>query len=327
MSEDGADVMNMQTRFIGVDIGGTTTKIALVDQKGIISDFVSIKTIDDKNQREKYLSSVYSEISKIVSESSSKVGGIGVSMLGLQMDDKSGTLFSANAPGFNKFNIRESLCDEFSLPVLVSNDLTAHALAEYCFGVGKEYNRFLSVAMGTGIGCTMITDGNPVILFGGTTGDCGRIILDPESDIVCGGNVRGSAEGLCGTGGIEHLAKKYYGEDSTYSARDVISSARDNGDDISLRIMEEVGQYLGHLLANLSVIFFPQVIALTGGTVEAGQVLVDSCKRQFDTMVGEFFDGLHKAVGVGQIDIQKATMGKDAGIVGAVVPFLSENKS
>ena len=124
-----------------------------------------------------------------------------------------------------------------------------------------------------------------------------------------------------------NLAKKYYGEDSTYSARDIISSARDNGDDISLRIMEEVGQYLGHLLANLSVIFFPQVIVLTGGTVEAGQVLVNSCKRQFNKMVGEYFDGLHEAVGVSQVDIQKATMGKDAGIVGAVVPFLSENMS
>jgi len=314
--------MNTQKSFIGVDIGGTATKIALVDQKGYLSDFVSIKTNDDKKQRKEFLSHVYVEISKIIAKSANDVGGIGVSLLGLQMNDQSGTLFSANAPGFNKFDIRKVLKSHFNLPVVVSNDLTAHAQAEYRFGVGKASNRFLSVAMGTGIGCTMIIDGKPVILFGGTTGDCGRIILDSKSNIVCGGGVRGSAEALCGTGGIEYLAKKYYGSDSSYCARDIITSARDENDDVSIKIIEEVGRHLGHLIANLSVIFFPDTIALTGGTVESGKVLVDSCKKQFQNMVGDFFNGLYETVGLEKIQIQKAEMGKDAGIVGAVVPFL-----
>jgi glucokinase len=312
----------MQITAVGVDIGGTATKIALVDTEGNIANFFSIKTVDTLNQREKYLEDLCSNISQVIANTDSNCVGIGVSMLGLQMEDGSGTLYSANAPCFNRFNIHSALQKKFNMLVTVTNDLAAHALAEYYFGIGKMYKRFLSVAMGTGVGCTMILNGKPVILFGGTSGDCGRIIIDPNAGISCGMGVRGSAEALCGTHGIEYLAKKYYGENKNLVARDVITRAREGKDEIAIKVMKKIGFYLGHLLANLSVIFFPQTIAITGGTTEAGPVLIEASKERFNELVGEFHMKLGEASGTTVIDIKKATLGSSAGMVGGVIPLL-----
>lgn len=312
----------MQITAVGVDIGGTTTKISLVDAEGNISNFTSINTVDALNQREKYLEDLYSNIYQVIANTGSDCVGIGVSMVGLQMEDGSGMLYSSNAPGFKRFNIRSALQKKFNMLVAVTNDLTAHALGEYYFGIGKMYKRFLNVAMGTGVGCTMILNGEPVILFGGTSGDCGRIIIDPNAEISCEMGVRGSAEALCGTRSIEYLAKKYYGENENLVARDVVIRAREGKDEIAIKVMKKIGFYLGHLLANLSVIFFPQIIAITGGTVEAGPVLIEASKERFNDLVGEFHRMLGEAGGTTVIDIKKAVLGSNAGIVGGTIPLL-----
>ncbi|GAH35475.1 unnamed protein product, partial [marine sediment metagenome] len=75
-------------------------------------------------------------------------------------------------------------------------------------------------------------------------------------------------------------------------------------------------------LANLSVIFFPQIIAITGGTVEAGPVLIEASKERFNDLVGEFHRMLGEAGGTTVIDIKKAVLGSNAGIVGGTIPLL-----
>jgi len=312
----------MRITAVGVDIGGTATKIALVDAGGDISNFTSIETIDALNQREKYLEYLYSNIYRVIAKGDSNCVGIGVSMLGMQMEDGSGTLFSANAPGFKRFNIRSALQKKFNMSVVVTNDLVAHALAEYYFGIGKMYKRFLDVAMGNGIGCAMVISGEPVILFGGISCDCGRMIIDPNAEVSCLMNVRGSAEALCGTHGIEYLAKKYYRENENFVARDVITRAREGKDEIAIKVIKKIGFYLGHLLANLSVIFFPQIIAISGGTVKAGTVLIEASKKRFNDLVGEFHMMLGEVTGTTVIDIKKSVLGSHAGIVGGVIPLL-----
>ena len=312
----------MQVAAVGVDIGGTDTKIALVDTEGNISNFSSIKTVDALNKREKYLEDLYSNIYKVIANTHNNCVGIGVSMLGLQMEDGSGTLCSSNAKGFKRFNIRSALQNKFNMPIVITNDLIAHSLAEYYFGIGKTYERFLSVAMGTGIGCSLVLNGKPVILFGGTLGDCGRMIIDPNAKISCGMNVRGSAEALCGVRGIEYLARKYYGEDENITSRDVIARAREGKDEIAIKVMKKIGFYLGYLLANLSVIFFPQIIIISGGTVKAGPVLIEASKERFNDLVGEFHRTIGQITGTTTIDIKESVLESNAGIVGGAVPLL-----
>jgi len=313
----------VQITAVGVDIGGTATKIALVDTEGNISNFCSIKTIDILNKREEYLEDLYSNIYQVIANTDTNCIGIGVSMLGLQMEDGSGTLYSVNAPGFNRFDIRTFLQKKFNMPVIVTNDLIAHALAEYYFGAGNICKRFLNVAIGTGIGCAVILNGEPIKLFGGISGECGRMIIDPNAEISDGMNVRGSVEALCGTHGIEYMAKKYYGKDKNLTAWDVIARAQEGKDEIAIKIMKEIGFYLGHMLANLSAIFFPKIIAITGGTVEAGPILIEPIKEKFNALIGNFYMVLGKTInGTVVIDIKKGELGRNAGIVGGVIPLL-----
>ena len=89
-------------------------------------------------------------------------------------------------------------------------NLVAHSLAEASFGLGKGVERFLSVSLGTGIGHTFIYKGKPQLTFNGTSGDSGRMILDPNSTIADSSGVYGSAEALCGVRAIEILAENNY---------------------------------------------------------------------------------------------------------------------
>lgn len=307
---------------IGVDIGGTYTKIGLIDLNGNVLKFGRIRTESSRNKIGEYLGKLYSNIEEIFPDSKNKCAGIGVSMLGIQMEDKSGALYSPNARGLQGLDIRSALKNKFNINTSVINDGVAHALAESYFGIGRFYDRLLNVTMGTGIGCVMIINGEPLEIFGGTSGDCGRIILDPDAEISCEIKIRGSAEALCGIKGIEFLAGKYYGEGKKNTAKDVIMKARTGEDETAVRIIEKIGYYLGHLLANLSVIFFPQVITVTGGIAEAGDVLIRACKGRFDELIGNFHLMLGKETGVKTVEIKKAVQASNAGIIGGSIPLL-----
>jgi glucokinase len=314
---------------IGVDIGGTYTKVGVVNTTGEISDYKKFKTIDNENIRENFLKKLFSEIATIISNTDHKITGIGVSMLGLQMENGSGTYCSANIPEFNMFDIKKPLADKFDLPVVVTNDLMAHSIAEYHFGTNNKCDRFLNVAVGTGIGAAMILKGKPLLLFGGTTGDCGRIILDPDSKIKCSGKVFGSAEALCGVRGIEILARKYYPYNNNYTASEIIHRAREGKDKTAIKIMEEIGKYVGLLLADLSFIFFPQIICVSGGTIEAGEKFIEACRKQFKHLAGDFHNMLNISGKKRKIKIKKAKLGNKAGIIGGAFtvlePYIDKN--
>ena len=107
-------------------------------------------------------------------------------------------------------DVRGTIEARYGLPVVMNNDLTAHALGEYFFGCGSGIERFMCMAVGTGLGAALIVEGKPLIIDGGNSGNTGLIILDPTAPRDNNG-IRGSAEGLCGVAGIERLARERYG--------------------------------------------------------------------------------------------------------------------
>jgi glucokinase len=313
---------------IGVDIGGTNTKIGLVDTKGNISNLISIPTHVEPENPENFIEKISAIAMQTLNIESGSVVGIGVSCLGMQNDDGSGPRYSVNAPGLNDFDIRGFLQSHLDLPVKIMNDLMAHTLAEYHFGVGKNCKRFLCVPLGTGIGAAAIINGEPVELWGGTSGDGGRIPLEPESEYVCAGHVHGSAEALCGVAAIEEYAKQLYQQEGM-TAKDVITACRLGDDPIAQQIMARVGRYTGHLIAILAMVFGPERVALAGGTTNAGQVLLDSCRDRFSEIAGDFFDMLGKTdppchpgveIVFGEI---KGEAGLVGGALGVLAPFVN----
>lgn len=309
---------------IGIDIGGTHTKIGIVDEAGNILEYQKIRSELEEGMLVTFLADIKDQVNGLFRKHDN-VRGIGISLLGPINEEQSGSVFPVNAPILHGVNLKAAFESVYRLPVLITNDLTAHALAEHYFGVGKDIDRFMTLAVGTGLGAGVIINGQPVRIWGGTAGDTGRIILQPNADEICGGKVHGSAEALCGTAGIEKLALLRYGK--RMPCHEIIKAAREGRDPIASEIMQEIGGHLGHLLAIIAVIFFPFKIALTGGTIEAGPVLIDSCRTQFKKMVGDYFELMTNASNgyFKNIEICKGSLGAEAAMIGAAARLFKEN--
>jgi N-acetylglucosamine repressor len=230
-----------------------------------------------------------------------------------------------NAPALNNLDIKSAFESRFGFPVRVINDVNAFALAEYLLGAGRNTQRMLCLALGTGLAVSALVRGQIIEIWGGVAADAARIILKPESNRICQGGVRGSAEALCGTAYIEDRARELYGREDI-NAHQVISSAREGLDPVACQIMTEVGCHAGHLLALLSPVFFPQRIVITGGTAQAGECLFSAIRDRFQTLIGAYFAELaHLETGgdKGQgVEIVKGMLGLDAATIGAVLNMI-----
>jgi glucokinase len=314
-------------RALGFDIGGTNTKLGLVNLAGDISDFSHFPTNATGPSATPFLHSLVEHLTSLLNQAEGEVIGIGASVHGWTDDARTGPILCFNTPALHGVNLKQIIHDEFKLPVVINNDLTAHALAEYTFGSGRGTHRFLCLAMGTGLGAGVVVNGKPLRYVGGCAGDNGHIIIEPGGP-VCSTGCKGCAEALCGVSGIERLGKSRYGHDIT--AQKIISAARDGNDPIAAGIMRQIGGYIGQLLASLSVTYLPDRIALTGGTVEAGQVLLEAVKERFDELVGDYHRNFARMGGdyYNGVDIVLSEMRGETGVVGASVeliqPYLNE---
>jgi len=308
--------------YIGIDIGGTSTKISLVNTNGQILDHQTIPSNLKAPSPVLFLEDVSAIITKLIQDY--PVTGIGIALCSLVNDDYSGAFLSVNAPALNNLDIKSAFESRFGFPVRVINDVTAFALAEYHLGAGRGTQRMLCLALGTGLAVSALVKGQIIELWGGVAADAARIILDPESNRSCQGGVCGSAEALCGTAYIEDRARELYGREDI-SAYQVISTAREGSDPIARQIMTEVGRHAGHLLALLSPVFFPHRIVITGGTTQAGESLFSAMRDRFQTLIGAYFAELiYLETGdEGQgIEIVKGMLGPDAATIGAVLNML-----
>ncbi len=305
---------------IGIDIGGTHTKIGLVSASGRLIDHQVIASDLHSDNPGPFMEKASAIVERFTW--GYPVKGIGVSLCSLINESHSGALLSVNAPALNRLNIQAEFEARHDLPVQVMNDVNAYALAEYNFGVGKGVMRFLCLGLGTGLAIAALLNGRVIETWGGVAADAGRIILEPGAKVMCNGNVRGSAEALCGTAHIERLARQKYG--CEIPAWEVINASRQGSDPRAGEVMAEIGWHAGHLLALLSPIFFPQTIAITGGTAEAGEPFFHAVRQRYTALIGEYMENL-SALETGEgypVEIVKGALGPEAAVIGAVVGFL-----
>lgn len=317
--------MTQLKQFIGVDIGGTNTKIALVGEDGQVSHLDRLWMRNTQSSLDDYLLNLYDKVHQIFQNSNQTILGIGIAVPGLQRSDSFGTLYSVNVPFLNGFDLVHYFSDRFQIPVSVTNDLVAHGLAEYQFGSAKGFDRILSISLGTGIGHTFILCGIPQLIINGISGDSGRMILDVQSNVSDMSGVFGSSEALCGVKSIELLAKSHC-TISYNSATEIITAAREGKDPAAREVMKIISRRLAHYLMNLSAIYFPKVIVISGGQTEAGDFFIEECRREFSRLSAGFFERFFKLSGEEKsVMIQKAEAGSLAGLLGSIVPLATEN--
>ena len=300
----------------GVDLGGTTVKLAFFDETGNLLHKWEIPTVTENNGS-RILPDIADALEGYLRENGidkSQVIGVGIGVPG-PVDGK-GLVNRCINLGWGVFNIQHTLSGLTGLPVKAGNDANVAALGEAWKGGGNGCDNMVMATVGTGVGGGIIIDGRPVSGVHGAGGEIGHLVLEPEETEICPCGKYGCVEQYCSATGIVRIAKRYLAEKETPSSlrekdeltcKDVFDAGK-AGDALALEILERVYDYMGQFLANVCCVVDPEIVVLGGGVSKAGQSLLDGAKRYFDKYIFHASRGVRFAL---------ASLGNDAGAYGA----------
>lgn len=315
--------------LVGVDLGGTTTKLAFINYYGEIIHKWEIPT-DNSEEGKNITINIAKAIDHKLEEldlNKDKIIGIGMGAPG-PVNLATGVVYNTVNLGWkDNYPLKDLLEVETSLPVIIDNDANCAALGEMWKGAGNGAKDLVCVTLGTGVGGGVIANGDIVQGVSGAAGEIGHITSIPVGGAQCNCGKTGCLETIASATGIvrqalenlesggEGALSQLYKEHGFITAKDVFDSAR-NGDETSLLTVNNTAMHLGLALANIANTLNPEKIVLGGGVSRAGDILLKPVIANFIKFA---FPGVKEST---VIDI--ATLGNDAGVIGAA--WLAKNK-
>ncbi|HEX4402951.1 MAG TPA: ROK family transcriptional regulator [Galbitalea sp.] len=187
--------------------------------------------------------------------------GIGVGIPGTVNEQDAGVVDSTQL-GWNQVPLGAALRQAFALPVVIDNNVNALSMAERLFGLGRNYQNFLVVTVGTGVGGGIVAGGAVLRGSAGGAGDLGHIPVGTDGPVCQCGN-RGCLEAFIGEQTLVREAREQniIGEHAGIQA---LKKAADSGDEAAQKIFGQAGEYLGRALAGAVNILDPEVVVLLG---------------------------------------------------------------
>lgn len=309
----------------GVDLGGTTVKIAFFEESGTMLDKWEIPTVTT-NGGAQILPDIAASVLNYLTEkniSREHIIGIGIGVPGPVDDD--GNVNRCHNLGWGVFNIHKSLGELTGLPVKAGNDANMAALGEAWKGGGTGCNNMVLATFGTGVGGGIIINGKPVNGVHGAAGEIGHLTLERDEVEMCTCGKYGCVEQYCSATGIVRMTKKYLSASDRESilrnaepltCKDVFD-AGNQGDALALEVLDRVYNYMGQFLADVCCVTDPEVVVLGGGVSRAGQPLLEGAKHYFDKYIFHASSSTRFAL---------ATLGNDAGAYGAFKLILTSQQ-
>jgi glucokinase len=300
--------MIMSKKFaIGIDLGGTNLRVALVSEEGEIVRKVK------KSSSEAIFDSLLESIEVV---RNSGVVGIGLGVAGI-IDRKNGRVFSSpNLHAVEGIDLIHGLQQKFRVPVFIENDANVAALGEKVCGAGKNFESFVLLTLGTGIGGGIIYKGELL----DASAEVGHMSINAEAEKCPCGNTGclenyASARAMIAKAvamlekGAESMLKECCkGSIYKITPENIYNSALE-GDTLSREILREAGRALGVGLANMINILSPEAIILAGGLVGAWNIYVQEAIREASRRAfKDLFD---------LVKIIPSSLGDEAGVVGA----------
>ncbi len=306
---------------IGIDVGGTNVKLALVDDKGKIRYSNSVPTRAEMGY-EYTVNNIKQAIYDLMKEtklSTKDIEGIGFGFPG-QVDYKAGTVRNApNIPGWVEVPIAKLIEDEFHIPTRVDNDVRCAALGELNYGAGKGCENLICITVGTGIGSGLIVNGKLVRGASNAAGEIGHIKLQIHDGPICGCGDTGCMEAFASGPSIVAIAEDYIKGGKSTKFREmangnpitpyIVCEAAKTGDPVAQRIFTIMGEYIGVGLASVVNLLNPERIIVGGGVADAGDLLLtpltETLKKRAMKIAGSV------------VEVVPAQLGNTAGVIGA----------
>lgn len=279
---------------IGVDIGGTRVKLALVDSGGAVLESTVLPTPRDGTGQE-----VVDQIADAALgfrddvAGASGVRGFGISVPNFVAGPQWVQRWVNNLPELEGVAMRPLLAARLGDSIAMANDVSAAATAEHLFGRGRGRERLLLMSIGTGISIGVIVESELLQFFLGTVGDTGHIIVDTEGRLECTCGAHGCLETLASGTGIREEAKRamrrgeptvlspLVEDESRLTAEAVAQAARD-GDAVAKRIFDRAAFFLGVALTTYVHMFVPELIVLAGGVTGSMDLLQDGIRDSLE---------------------------------------------
>jgi glucokinase len=294
---------NMSCYAIGVDIGGTNTKLVLIGEDGRIHLRDSFLT-PKGSQAENIVKTIIKETRVFYDRALSAgfdVEGVGFAVPQFCEGKDAVQRQTNNMQSLEGFPMYPPLRDAFGTSITIINDVSAAGVGEFRFGCGRNHERMLLMAIGTGVCTSFVTREYGLLRYSWDgCGDTGMIIVDPFGNVECSCGGRGCLEPLVSGPGIRRralfeiergkstLLAKIKTEKGDLEARNVTEAAS-AGDLVARDIMDQVGFYLGVALTSYLHIFRPDVIVLAGGVAQAGDVLLEPARRTMNRLASRWY--------------------------------------
>ena len=268
---------------VGIDVGGQTSKIGVVDARGTVLAQTVIRT-DNHDVVELFIAELAEAVKKVIKEADveGKVRGIGVGA-------PNGNYYTGtieNAPnlswGHNRVEFAKLLSEAMGgMPVALTNDANAAAVGEMTYGAARGMKNFIMITLGTGVGSGIVINGEVVYGHDGFAGELGHTAAVRNNGRTCGCGKTGCLETYASATGVARTAREWLelsDEPSVLrnldniASKDVYDAAKD-GDKLALKIFEFTGKILGRSFADFVAFSAPEAIVLFGGLARAKEFL------------------------------------------------------
>src|SRR5215213_7224371 len=321
--ESGAQLVSGQSGAIGIDLGGTNLKLALLDSENRIAARLMVPTGGAEGHDAVIVRMIDGVKSLRAQNAAIDVAGIGIGVPG-EVDMESGiTGDLPNLPGrWRNVPVGPAIAAATRLPVRMINDAKAFALAEYRLGAAAGVDTALCVTVGTGIGGAIIAHGRIVYGAGGLAGEIGHLILQPEGPRCTCGNL-GCAETLANGPAIvgEAVRRVVQGFTTSLSSMsqgdlnvitpELVARAADEGDPVAMDVIDRAGRWLGITLAGAIALLAPEVVVIGGGVAPAGGRYFRAAEEVARSHTG--------VIDITRVVFRPASLGYEAGVIGAAL--------
>ncbi len=308
---------------VGIDLGGTFIKVALLDPDGTIVARDRIPTGGADGHHAVLERMAEGSRAMIAAAPAGQVVGVGLGVPGMVDMPNGRTGELTNVPGgWDGLPVCAILSEQLGLPVRVINDARAFTLAEHLLGAAKGADTALCITVGTGIGGGIVAHGKVLFGLGGSAGEVGHQIVQPGG-IACGCGLRGCVEPLstgpaiageamrrCVQGFATSLHELSSGNIGTITP-ELVDQAAEAGDSVAIDILEEAGRWLGLGIAGSIATIAPEVVVIGGGVARPGGRYWNSALATARNHV--------RVVEIDRVRFEPAALGYDAGVIGAAL--------